>query len=143
VPKEVGKVGTESPTFIEPVATRKDGIQAMFSKQQEKSIPSSPAKSTGVHSKRKLEESTTPASSSSKSPSSTQSPSKKVKRATTGGPSQPESVSTTMSCQYFRGLNMNSSPSLVMLNLNQEIHRRYIFNIRASFRAPNFPLNKG
>ncbi|KAF8064129.1 hypothetical protein FPV67DRAFT_1419759 [Lyophyllum atratum] len=33
VPKEVGKVGTESATFIEPVANRKDGIQAMFSKQ--------------------------------------------------------------------------------------------------------------
>ncbi|KAJ6554013.1 hypothetical protein DFH09DRAFT_1166452 [Mycena vulgaris] len=34
VPKEVGKVGTESPTFIEPVANRKDGIQAMFTKQK-------------------------------------------------------------------------------------------------------------
>lgn len=33
VPKEVGKVGTESATFIEPVATRKDGIKAMFAKQ--------------------------------------------------------------------------------------------------------------
>jgi hypothetical protein len=33
VPKEVGKVGTESPTFIEPVSNRKDGIQAMFMKQ--------------------------------------------------------------------------------------------------------------
>ncbi|KAJ7223118.1 hypothetical protein GGX14DRAFT_657349 [Mycena pura] len=33
VPQEVGKVGTESPTFIEPVATRKDGIQALFAKQ--------------------------------------------------------------------------------------------------------------
>lgn len=34
VPKEVGKVGTESPRFIEPVANRKDGIEAMFSKQK-------------------------------------------------------------------------------------------------------------
>ncbi|KAI3608793.1 duf159 domain protein [Moniliophthora roreri] len=34
VPKEVGKVGTESPSFILPVAQRKDGIQAMFSKQR-------------------------------------------------------------------------------------------------------------
>ncbi|TFY52553.1 hypothetical protein EVJ58_g9952 [Rhodofomes roseus] len=33
VPKEVGKVGTESLTFIQPVAERKDGIQAMFAKQ--------------------------------------------------------------------------------------------------------------
>ncbi|KAJ7281770.1 hypothetical protein C8J57DRAFT_1298513 [Mycena rebaudengoi] len=35
VPKEVGRVGTESSTFIEPVANRKDGIQAMFTKQKE------------------------------------------------------------------------------------------------------------
>ncbi|KAG6820538.1 hypothetical protein H0H93_015709 [Arthromyces matolae] len=37
VPKEVGKVGTESPAFIEPLASRKDGIQAMFAKQIAKS----------------------------------------------------------------------------------------------------------
>src|SRR5688572_19325782 len=35
VPKEVGKIGTESPTYIEPVAARKDGIQAMFAKQRQ------------------------------------------------------------------------------------------------------------
>jgi len=35
VPHQVGKVGTESPTFIEPIASRKDGIQAMFTKQRE------------------------------------------------------------------------------------------------------------
>ncbi|KAF8990255.1 hypothetical protein BDQ17DRAFT_1372147 [Cyathus striatus] len=34
VPKEVGKVGTESPSFIKPIAGRKDGIQAMFSRQR-------------------------------------------------------------------------------------------------------------
>jgi hypothetical protein len=34
VPKEVGKVGAESTAFIEPVATRKDGIKAMFAKQR-------------------------------------------------------------------------------------------------------------
>ncbi|KAJ7179635.1 hypothetical protein C8R46DRAFT_1212172 [Mycena filopes] len=45
VPKEVGKVGTESSTFIEPVANRKDGIQAMFSKQKEAQA-ASPKKST-------------------------------------------------------------------------------------------------
>ena len=33
MPTEVGKVGTESPTFIEPVQKRKDGIEAMFSRQ--------------------------------------------------------------------------------------------------------------
>ncbi|KAF5353475.1 hypothetical protein D9756_008100 [Leucocoprinus leucothites] len=36
VPQEVGRVGTESETFIEPVKSRKDGIQAMFMKQKEK-----------------------------------------------------------------------------------------------------------
>ncbi|KAG2363997.1 hypothetical protein BDR07DRAFT_1355727 [Suillus spraguei] len=36
VPKEVGKVGTESPAFVQPVATRKDGIEAMFAKQRTK-----------------------------------------------------------------------------------------------------------
>ncbi|KAL5520354.1 hypothetical protein ACEPAG_9578 [Sanghuangporus baumii] len=36
VPKEVGKVGTESPTFIEPINKRKDGIEAMFAKQTTK-----------------------------------------------------------------------------------------------------------
>ncbi|OSD03647.1 DUF159-domain-containing protein [Trametes coccinea BRFM310] len=34
VPKEVGKIGTESPTFIQPIQGRKDGIQALFAKQQ-------------------------------------------------------------------------------------------------------------
>jgi len=33
VPKEVGKVGVQSSTFIEPVQKRKDGIEAMFSRQ--------------------------------------------------------------------------------------------------------------
>lgn len=33
VPKEVGKVGVQSPMFIEPVQKRKDGIEAMFSRQ--------------------------------------------------------------------------------------------------------------
>ncbi|KAL5498205.1 hypothetical protein ACEPAH_2335 [Sanghuangporus vaninii] len=37
VPKEVGKVGTESPTFIEPINKRRDGIEAMFAKQSTKS----------------------------------------------------------------------------------------------------------
>lgn len=43
VPKEVGKVGRESPTFIEPVANRKDGIEAMFSKQRDAGSSSKPA----------------------------------------------------------------------------------------------------
>jgi hypothetical protein len=57
VPKEVGKVGTESPSFIEPVANRKDGIQAMFSKQRQADSSPSPTKSPRPQSstKRKLE----------------------------------------------------------------------------------------
>jgi len=39
VPKEVGKVGAESSTFIEPISQRKDGIEAMFAKQK-KTAPS-------------------------------------------------------------------------------------------------------
>jgi hypothetical protein len=35
VPKEVGKVGKESPSFIQPVQERKDGIKAMFAKQKQ------------------------------------------------------------------------------------------------------------
>ncbi|KAF7307725.1 LigB domain-containing protein [Mycena kentingensis (nom. inval.)] len=45
VPPEVGKVGTESPTFIEPVKQRKDGISAMFAKQKEAAAAST-SKST-------------------------------------------------------------------------------------------------
>lgn len=66
VPKEVGKVGVQSPTFIEPVQNRKDGIEAMFSRQakaaqqQQKSAsrdtPSAPAAAGG---KRKRESSPT------------------------------------------------------------------------------------
>jgi putative SOS response-associated peptidase YedK len=50
VPKEVGKVGTESSTFIEPISKRKDGIQAMFSKQKQKQ--DSPEKSKSGKRKR-------------------------------------------------------------------------------------------
>lgn len=42
VSPDVGKVGNESPTFIEPVSQRKDGIMAMFATQGSKS--SSPVK---------------------------------------------------------------------------------------------------
>lgn len=41
----MGKVGNESPTFIEPIAKRKDGIMAMFAGQgSQESKSSSPAK---------------------------------------------------------------------------------------------------
>jgi hypothetical protein len=54
VPKEVGKVGTESDKFIEPVAEREDGIKAMFSKQKA-NISESPRKTHGAE-KRKRED---------------------------------------------------------------------------------------
>ena len=65
VPKEVGKVGAESPTFVEPIAERKDGIQAMFAKQrQAKTIsPMSTPSSSQVTSKnieKKRKRSTSP-----------------------------------------------------------------------------------
>ncbi|KAI9571872.1 hypothetical protein HD554DRAFT_2070172 [Boletus coccyginus] len=47
VPKEIGKVGTESPKFIEPVADRKDGIMAMFAKQRSKQVESSAKRKRG------------------------------------------------------------------------------------------------
>ncbi|ORY24591.1 hypothetical protein BCR39DRAFT_507438 [Naematelia encephala] len=36
VPPEVGKIGNNSPTFIEPVAERSDGIKSFFAKQSPK-----------------------------------------------------------------------------------------------------------
>ncbi|KAG9045054.1 hypothetical protein FS837_007130 [Tulasnella sp. UAMH 9824] len=61
VPKEVGKVGTNDPSFVQPVAERKDGIAAMFKKQQEtgahlKSPSSSQPKSENFSSSLKKEE---------------------------------------------------------------------------------------
>ncbi|KAH9856447.1 hypothetical protein C2E23DRAFT_518385 [Lenzites betulinus] len=43
VPKEVGKIGTESAAFVQPVQDRKDGIEALFAKQQKLSQKSQPA----------------------------------------------------------------------------------------------------
>jgi len=51
VPKEVGKVGAESSTFIVPISNRKDGIHAMFSKQKQKQ---------SLHDKRKRSSSAAP-----------------------------------------------------------------------------------
>jgi hypothetical protein len=39
VPPEVGKVSQQNASFIRPVKERKDGIEAMFSKQKSKSNP--------------------------------------------------------------------------------------------------------
>ncbi|KAI0651252.1 hypothetical protein C8Q79DRAFT_897700 [Trametes meyenii] len=51
VPKEVGKIGTESPTFIQPVQERKDGIQALFAQQKVAGVP--PAATTSTRAIRK------------------------------------------------------------------------------------------
>ncbi len=60
VPSDVGKVGTESSTYIEPISQRKDGIQAMFAKQKSHESRSSInqdniAESSKTSSKRKME----------------------------------------------------------------------------------------
>lgn len=59
VPTEVGKVGTESPSFIEPITSRKDGIQAMFSKQRQDSPTKSQA-TVASPTKRRRESSISP-----------------------------------------------------------------------------------
>ena len=64
VPKEVGKIGRESSTFIEPVSKRKDGIEAMFAKQKQKK-PMEEEKGKG-----KEEKGRNPMSSQSRSPPS-------------------------------------------------------------------------
>jgi hypothetical protein len=69
VPREVGKVGVQSPTFIEPVQKRKDGIEAMFSRQakaaqqpQQKSASryTLPAAATAAGSGKRKRESSSP-----------------------------------------------------------------------------------
>ena len=59
VPTEVGKVGTESPSFIEPITSRKDGIQAMFSKQRQNS-PTKSQPTVASPTKRRRESSISP-----------------------------------------------------------------------------------
>ncbi|KAH9922340.1 uncharacterized protein BXZ73DRAFT_91627 [Epithele typhae] len=43
VPKEVGKVGVESPTFVQPVAARADGIHALFAAQAARAVATASA----------------------------------------------------------------------------------------------------
>lgn len=38
VPPGVGKVGTEDPSFVEPITERKDGLRAMMSKMAQKRV---------------------------------------------------------------------------------------------------------
>jgi hypothetical protein len=82
VPAEVGKVGVESPTFIEPVQKRKDGIEAMFMRQTKAKEPTTTPAAAAVGSgKRKHEHessSPSPAAAAATAPSSSPS---RVKRA--------------------------------------------------------------
>lgn len=43
MPPEVGKVGTNSPTFIQPVSQRADGIKSFFQKQVSAASPAKKA----------------------------------------------------------------------------------------------------
>ncbi|KAF9561591.1 DUF159-domain-containing protein [Agrocybe pediades] len=82
VPKEVGKVGTESPTFIEPVSTRKDGIEAMFSNQKQEASSASSKSTTGssarAKGKRKHEETTRDSNTTETSSQSTNTTKNKI-----------------------------------------------------------------
>jgi hypothetical protein len=60
----VGKVGAESPTFVEPVSQRRDGIQAMFARQLDRNA--SPSMSQASPSKRKRNHSADPVAAPSK-----------------------------------------------------------------------------
>ncbi|KAF9526058.1 hypothetical protein CPB83DRAFT_858598 [Crepidotus variabilis] len=95
VPKEVGKVGTESPSFIKPVSSRKDGIEAMFSKQREKANeppPSTKQVTPSTPKRKKVEESTPPPSTSSFSTQEEPpSPSKRLKINVSDDSNQPSS----------------------------------------------------
>ncbi|KAF8200355.1 hypothetical protein BJ912DRAFT_948849 [Pholiota molesta] len=79
VSKEVGKVGTESPSFIKPVAERRDGIKAMFSKQ----ATASPSKTPTTSQKRKSETSPSPSRVKDEEAETTESTSRPSKRTKT------------------------------------------------------------
>lgn len=83
VPNEVGKIGTESPTFVQPVQDRKDGIQAMFAKQQkQKSQPAVAAAAASTNptlTQRARKRSASPTDLKSSSATTGETPAKKPK----------------------------------------------------------------
>jgi hypothetical protein len=79
VSKEVGKVGTESPSFIEPVAERRDGIKAMFSKQ----ATAYPSKTPTTSQKRKSETDPSPSKVKDEEVETTEAASRPNKRTKT------------------------------------------------------------
>jgi len=80
VPKEVGRVGTNSSDFVKPIAQRTGGIEALFAKRRAKSTPqtnsneTSPSKSIeeGSTLKRPIDVGSPPPMSPGKSPSKKQ-----------------------------------------------------------------------
>jgi len=82
VPAEVGKVGVESPTFIEPVQKRKDGIEAMFMRQTKAKEPTTTAAAAAVGSGKRKHEPSSPSPASAAAataPSSSPLPAKRAK----------------------------------------------------------------
>ena len=47
MPPEVGKVGTNSPTFVQPVSERSDGIKSFYQKQSSSASPAKAKKADG------------------------------------------------------------------------------------------------
>jgi hypothetical protein len=78
VPAEVGKVGVESPTFIEPVQKRKDGIEAMFMRQTTTKAKESTTAAVGSG-KRKHEPSSPSPASAAAATAPSSSPAKRAK----------------------------------------------------------------
>lgn len=101
VPKEVGKIGRESSTFIEPVSKRKDGIEAMFAKQkQKKPTEAEKGKEKG---KGKEEKGRSPMSSQSRStPSPSPFPSSSASFSATKKPISSNGKATTNSLKRER-----------------------------------------
>lgn len=60
VKQEVGKVGADSPSFIEPIDERKDGIRAMFAKSPNKASGASTSTSPSINASLKRSRSLTP-----------------------------------------------------------------------------------
>jgi len=108
VPKEVGKVGTESARFIEPIMNRKDGIEAMFSKQ--KILPSQPSSSLG---KREYDSTCSPPRQSKELESSDLKHTSSVKRSKSDHKDEPEisKSQTSPSTSSKIGKKLNGSPT--------------------------------
>jgi len=96
VTPDVGKVGNESPTFVEPIFKRKDGIEAMFAtqgSQKQKTSPTKRRRSTSLPPAKKLKTANVEVESDSD-----------IKLVGSGPKSNPK-VRETRSMVWGRGLN--------------------------------------